>query len=162
MQMEYCTHTHCMYLCGGTRMHTHTHTHMHLFDWNANGIPYIYIDNEMNMKHVRKRHDQSISEIEPKPHFQSLFSTFASYSYSRSRPGSQQFHWNHLLAESYSIFDCCNNLIPFVYEYRFLFGLPSFAYGFFGYYVHSLFIFAITLTLPWFVLLHLIADTHAN
>lgn len=29
-------------------------------------ISYIYIDNEMNMKHVAKRHDQSISDIEPK------------------------------------------------------------------------------------------------
>lgn len=46
--------------------HTQTHSHTEIFVcFNVNRILYICID-EMNMKHVHKRHDQSISEIKPK------------------------------------------------------------------------------------------------
>lgn len=78
--------------------------HTHSVEWKW--FPYIYIDNEMNMKHVHKRHNQSISGIQTKKK-----------NSSHSLSLSSNFSKTILLAKSYSIFDCNNILIPFVYKY---------------------------------------------
>lgn len=57
---------HCARLDCTAHTDTNTHSHTEIFVcFNVNRILYICID-EMNMKHVHKRHDQSISEIKPK------------------------------------------------------------------------------------------------